>query len=308
MIRVGTCRYENSKRIDPEYPNFTPIVVLMSGHSKWGVLGPYNLKDQNNRSVENLWQFSKIYPKIKETTEYYSRWDRTMIWKQEKERHCRKLTDTEERDSRLDKTDCFSVEGSTYVLSEKYKRWRKKGKNNKYAVRYPNSYRGRHDTLTSLVKDYQRPKRKWSSLNYIQARKNIYCPLYCSLVIKNPLFFELKSRLETGENILIIEVDGPKDKEYYFQRYGREDLIEQDTMLVNRENIRIMLNDERYSFGHGYSLACALLGNEEWLWEGEESNVKISYRQRYLREKYNYEGEYLLSDQGFVLVDMYEDL
>ncbi len=46
MIRVGRCKYNRSgQRTDPSYPGFTSILVLMNGHGEWGVLGPYQLKD-----------------------------------------------------------------------------------------------------------------------------------------------------------------------------------------------------------------------------------------------------------------------
>ena len=75
----------------------------------------------------------------------------------------------------------------------------------------------------------------------------------------------LRERLLKGENLLIIEVDGPKNPEYYKEKYGENDLIQNDTMLITEHNIKIMINDPKYSFGHGYCLACALMGKEEWM-------------------------------------------
>jgi hypothetical protein len=65
-----------------------------------------------------------------------------------------------------------------------------------------------------------------------------------------------------GENLLIIEVDGPheEDLEYYMKKYDvKKDFIENNTMLVNEENIKVMLNDGKHPYGHGYCLACELL-------------------------------------------------
>ena len=39
----------------------------MGSHSKWGDLGPYLLKDEKERILENIWQFSKIYEKTRKT-------------------------------------------------------------------------------------------------------------------------------------------------------------------------------------------------------------------------------------------------
>jgi len=55
MIRVGRTIYNKSgKRFDPSFDGFTSIVVLMKSHSEWGILGPYHLKDENDRIMENV--------------------------------------------------------------------------------------------------------------------------------------------------------------------------------------------------------------------------------------------------------------
>ena len=83
------------------------------------------------------------------------------------------------------------------------------------------------------------------------------------------MFRDLQKRLEKGENLLIIEVDGPcqSSLDYYKQKYNVNDnFIENHTMLVNQQNINIMLNDPKHPFGHGYCLAMALMNKEtDWL-------------------------------------------
>lgn len=102
-------------------------------------------------------------------------------------------------------------------------------------------------------------------LNYIEGRKEIYVPIYCELVKKQDKFYELKERLDSGENLLIIEVDGPHQEslDYYKEKYGvDDDFIENHSMEALDENLTIMLNDEKHPFGHGYCLAMALLDLE----------------------------------------------
>ena len=68
--------------------------------------------------------------------------------------------------------------------------------------------------------------------------------------------------MQYGENLLIIEVDGPHSEaiNYYQQKYNvKGDFIEQNTMLATPENLEIMLNDPKYPYGHGYCLANILL-------------------------------------------------
>ena len=43
--------------------------------------------------------------------------------------------------------------------------------------------------------------------------------------------------------------------------YGvSEDFIVNDTVVANVENMKLLLNDTKANFGHGYCLAMALLG------------------------------------------------
>lgn len=99
-------------------------------------------------------------------------------------------------------------------------------------------------------------------LNYIQGRKVIYAPLYERLVRKQPLFESLQRRLNAGENLLVIEVDGPHQEslDYYKQTYGvDDDFIQNGTMLCTERNLSIMLNDATHPYGHSYVLSAALL-------------------------------------------------
>jgi hypothetical protein len=87
------------------------------------------------------------------------------------------------------------------------------------------------------------------------------------LVCLHTKFTELKNKLDSGENLLIIEVDGPHQEsiDYYMKEYGVDKtFIEDDTMIVNEENIRIMLNDTKHAFGHGYCLAMVLSDDYDW--------------------------------------------
>jgi hypothetical protein len=98
-------------------------------------------------------------------------------------------------------------------------------------------------------------------LTYVQARKQIYLPIYCELVKQQPQFKRLVDRWRNGENLLILEVDGPHQESlaYYQEKYGvGESFIEHDTILATFQNLKIMLNDVKHSFGHGYCLAAAL--------------------------------------------------
>lgn len=242
MIRVGRRIYnKDGTHNDPHYNGFTPILCLTAS-SPYGELGPYVLKDDDGRIMENIWQFSKVYEKVPPTKEYYSRYNKKIIWQHPSEIHVK--------------------HGK---LTNEYYSWRTKGMLNQYPVRYPVGYSNRNKCLYSIGGDQDNiedPIDEHNKLDYISARKKIYLPVYTKLVVRCPKFHDLLKRFNTGENLLIIEVDGPHQEslEYYKEKYNvGDDFIENNTSLMNKKNIEIFLNDDKYPFGHGYCLAHVLL-------------------------------------------------
>lgn len=244
MIRVGRRIYTNSAFTDPEYDNFKQCIV-MTPSTQYGSLGPYVLKDDKGRIMENIWQASKIYKEVPAVIQKYSRYSNKIIWNWKYERH---------------------IDDNNEILPA-YWNWRQHLMNNKHPVRYPLGY-GKNKLCLYAIAEKNDGTYEYN-LDYINARKKIYCQVYCSLVKKQEQFTELQTELRNGTNLLIIEVDGPHGEsiEYYKNKYNvADDFIENNTMLINEHNINIMLNDNKYPFGHGYCLACALLGtDDEWL-------------------------------------------
>ena len=234
-VRVGRCLYDSSgKRTDPVYPGFETIVVLMKSHSKWGVLGPYELRDEKGRIMENIWQSSKIYETVPASKQRKSRYDPTLIWEHPSETHI--------RDDKI---------------TPEYWRWREKLENNPVAVRYPVGHGHRHLCKYSMIS-----KEDTQSLSYVEARKKIYAPVYCNLVKKHPMFQKLQKMLRDGRKLLIVEVDGPHEESmpYYKEHYNvPSNWIENHTLPATKENMITMINDKKHPFGHGYCLAMALL-------------------------------------------------
>lgn len=243
MIRVGRCTYDsNGKRHDPSFEGFTNILVLTKC-SEYASLSPYCLKDEKGRIMENLFQFSKVYETIPETTCFYSRYDKRVIWKWQAEKHV-----------------TYCSDGTVDILPE-YFAWRYYGMYAKEAIRYPVGFQHRKKCLFALKEDEKGeivPRR----LNYIESRKEIYYPIYDKLVRKEKQFLELKDALSKGTNILICEVDGPHSEslDYYLSKYDvSQDFIINNTMLATHQNLDIMLNDSLHPYGHGYCLARSLL-------------------------------------------------
>lgn len=258
QVRVGRRVYnKDGSFTDPEFPGFIKI-ICMTKSTDYGSLSPYELKNDKEQILENIWQFSKIYNNIKETTVPYSRYNNTTIWHHGSEKHIVKIDDKE-------------------YITEEYMKWRTKGFNNKFPVRYPIGYNDRHKCIgaiktikRTIIKDQENVDQKDKKtviklgsqkvLNYIDSRKEIYLPLYREMVKNKQQFLHLKKLLQSN-NLLIIEVDGPHQEslDYYAQKYGTDDkFIENNTVLANKKNMGILLNDEKHPFGHGYCLAVCL--------------------------------------------------
>ncbi len=127
-IKVGRRLYNGSKWVDPSVNGYIPIICLTKS-TKYGSLGPYELTNSKGHIMENIYQFSKIYPKIPYSKQRQSRFDPTIIWEHQAEIHI---------DEEGDPTD-------------DYFKWREKGMNNQYPVRYPVGYNYRHTCVGSLI-------------------------------------------------------------------------------------------------------------------------------------------------------------
>lgn len=194
MIRVGRIKNCNDYL---NYLGFEPITV-MTKSSKYGSLGPYVLKDKKGRIMENIWQFSKVYPAIPKSKQYYSAWDRSVIWDYHAEKH---------------------VDPITKNLLPKYFKWRELGMMSPYPIRYPVG-NGKAKSTCLYSKENDQGFILKDKLDYI-ARKEIYLPIYSNLVRKQPQYKELLKKLKNGVNLLILEVDGPHQESlsYYKQKY-----------------------------------------------------------------------------------------
>lgn len=241
-IRVGRIIYKNGTPVHPSYPGYKPILVLTRS-SPYGSIGPYLLKDEKGRIMENIWQSSKLYPWVPASKQTYSRWDSRIIWEHPQETHI----------------DAQSKPNS------KYWAWREKLGNNSEAVRYPVNNTPHRKLCMGAIKDSDVAAGEYRLLNLVDARREIYLYEYARLVKKEPQFVELQEKLSRGEKLLIIEIDGPHEEhlDYYKETYGvGDDFIENSTMLATYANLNLMMYDPAHSWGHGYALAATLRGWE----------------------------------------------
>jgi hypothetical protein len=208
----------------------------------WRAIGrrfvPYVLRNEKGQLLENIWQFAKIYRRVEAQRTMLSRFHPDkIIWTHGAEQH---------------------IVGDDNVTRE-YWVWRKKGMDNAYAVRYPAGFKARRGAVASLwIVDGQ---LRW--LDYIAARKHIYCGEYIRLAQSTPHFHKLRELLASGANLQIVEVDGP-DPTLSDGPYASIS-VDSPGLLMDDATCKFLLNDPRRAFGHGFVIAALLLGGAHWM-------------------------------------------
>lgn len=232
QLRVG--RYDSRKQRQPITCGFTNELIHVKEE-----LSPFQLKDEKGRIVENVWQFQKWFPFVKEQKQ-----TRIYSWSHPFEIH---------------------QNPETKEPTDDYLRWRQKGLNFRTAVRWPNGPGGAKECICHLVEDQDESKlypifsittpTKFKKLDYIAARKEVYFQVYVTAARKTKSFRDYKRRLLEGENIQINEVDGPSagTPGTPFQ------LVKDDSIPVTQQIVLDWVNNTKQPFGHGICLAVALL-------------------------------------------------
>lgn len=120
--------------------------------------------------------------------------------------------------------------------SQQWLEWAIAGWSNKSAVRYP---RGRGKAPAYSYWNGQK-------LDYISARKMIYCPLYAQKVVETEAFKQLQQLYLNNNVIYLVDYDG-------------YDYVKQDKTLTQ------VLNDPTKKMGHAFVLAMLLTNDLCWL-------------------------------------------
>lgn len=254
VSKVYVSRFTPGQPAPPVPNKGKNIVIHVSPKYLGGSLSPYNLKDENGNLLENIWQFAKVYYIVEQQKTSISRFHpETIIWEHPLETH---------------------VDYVTKKLTEKYWQWRKKGTANPYAVRYPNGFFGRTKCLYSLWPASKTTLGEetditdadgvvYRKLDYIQARKAIYCGEYARLISNNACFKKIKEMMKKGQTIQIVEVDGPKVE--WYKKSPISSAINGQSLAISKSVIEHLINDETHPFGHGYTIAALLLGGASWM-------------------------------------------
>lgn len=233
--RVYVAKYYPGKPQPKAPPGVRNVLIHTSANGLGGPLSPYVLKDEQGHLLENVWQFSKVYRSVEAQRASLSRYHpQVIVWEHPAEKH---------------------FDAATDKPTHEYWEWRNKGLCNPFAVRYPNGFHGRKKCLFSIWEGER--------LDYIAARKRIYCGEYARLAPATEAFQTLHDMVQRGQSLQIVEVDGPDPSLKYppYDQISREN----PSMLMTEETCRLLINDERKPFGHGFVIAALLLDGREWM-------------------------------------------
>jgi hypothetical protein len=216
--------------------------------------------------MENKWQFGKLNHTVLAQKQKLHQYSSEVGWTHPHEVHAvhAETTDTSE----------IPFHQKQYTISDKYWLWRQKGMNFTSPVRRPNGMNGACLCIFSLKlidqtwdpskytgKEYKDPKgNTYKALSYVEARAEIYYKTYVELARETPEFKELQERYRRGEKLQICEVDGPAYMDEF--PYNR---VVNNSIEMTEENTKGLLMNEKQPFGHGMSLAIALMDKDKWV-------------------------------------------
>ena len=259
-VRVGRRIYRKGRPIDPKVEGFINVIIMIKEdhqHGEFGDLGPYVLRDSKGHLMENKYQFSKFYPTLLPVKVPFSQRSRDRIVFEFEGGDC--------CDTPHIKAEDLSEDRSLWPKpNQTWHQWHQKGISAPDAIRYPVGHQAYRKSKALFAFPYKNNGNTDVSqpLTYVEGRKKIYVPLYVECVRDHPVFLQLKQRLQQGENLLIIEIDGPigNDMPYYKEKYGvNSDFIVDDTIEVTVEKMRLLINDTKNRFGHGFACGMELL-------------------------------------------------
>jgi hypothetical protein len=223
-LRVGKYDYKTKKM--PVIDGYTNILIHTTG-----ALSPYVMKDEDGIIMENWWQFHKIWENVHQIRQPISTYDNATRWEYPDEKH-------------LEIGD-----GKMKILKEYYV-WQQKGLHHSRWVRYPNGFKYHKDAKGTVYRG--------KIIGYVEARKKVYYAKYREIAIKRKMFKDLKTRFLAGENIQIVEVDGPtKGTSYPYDKVQVKDGL--GSLKMTKRRLNALINNPEQAFGHGYCVAAMLL-------------------------------------------------
>ena len=225
------------KGVHPRREGFTNIDVTSGSMNKINgrttrvlsplYLGPVTDADGDKAiRFENYWQYLKVYPQLGHWDPINEKpTDKWVSWK----KHGFTL---------LRGTKGIRTPPEVITLKRKYK----EACNAKYK--------------TKAERDQAINNAKWTPIGhwfnnkligYIEARKQIYVPTYAKLIKNKKVIKDMQKMIKNENRLMILDLDGPPKKSY------------PTGILMTNNNWTMMINDEKYPFGHGYVVAALIV-------------------------------------------------
>lgn len=176
---------------------------------------------------------------------------------------------------------CGKVYPCHYInnqITPEFFEWRKKWyektsvSNKKSESRHPNKELGYEpsDCLFNIFYE----DGVYKHLDYIEARKKLYAPEYAKLIVNSESFKWLKSLLEQGKKIAIVDFDGfnyysdSAKKQLYnsYVNYCKKNNKEVENQLedyLKIKNMKEVINCSYIKMGHGFVIKMLLQGDIE---------------------------------------------
>jgi hypothetical protein len=175
--------------------------------------------------MENVWNFSAIYPEIPAFTHAYSKWQRGA------EQHIDPVAD---------------------AILPAYWKWRADGMNHSVHVPFTGSLAGLPGGGKPFAYIRDGPSEPQGLLSTKAARLQIYCRLYAELAPGAPSFSRLQETLNRGDNVILVHDRVPA-------------VASNKPAKVTRELVQLALNTTSLqTFGPAPLLGALLLGHEDW--------------------------------------------
>lgn len=233
-FNFGQIRVRNVERgvNYPKVPGYANIPAWSRGAKPWCELSPFVIGplvfeedgvQKTAHNFENFWQSFKVYSIVDRQN--------TPAWRWPSEVH---------------------VEGADKLPNSAWLQWHNALISHEEAVRHPN---GRNIPLYAW---WQKQK-----LNVIEARKEIYIPYLQKLYRAHPVYKRLLQLVARGQNIIILEPDGPTHQLYpdgmpvtLVDLYRLQNVIKMSEFPGGHKHS----NPNKYiPYGHGYVIALTLL-------------------------------------------------
>jgi hypothetical protein len=220
----------------PSAVGFEVISAWSRGKAPWKNLSPFYLGPVNFESwngpdssaiFENFYQSFKVWQKVDKQT--------TKDWKWPAEVH---------------------VDVGTDVPNTSWYNWHNALLHHNQPVRRPNG-----KAVPLFAWWYDPTSKQFYKLDTIMARKVIYIPFLKALYRQHPTYQQLLQKFRGGQNIMLVEPDGPLRDAY---PNGREFDLPTLYQWIDKMNYGDEGFPNSYSpFGHGYVLATCLLEDSQ---------------------------------------------